>query len=184
MNYFYFGAALPGLTMDSKPSISQEEFRSLAAEHLCASDMEALDSLDSLYGNDDGHPFVSAWRSNEIALRNSLTKARAAALKTDPEKYMVDPSLFEGECDRVAGEALSRSNPVDKEQVLDRHRWSVLDELGGFDPFSSEAILAYSLKLAIAERWGAFDSDRGREVADTVLGTGEESTSANNGNSE
>jgi hypothetical protein len=61
--------------------------------------------------------------------------------------------------------------------------------MAGFNMFSSEAILAYSVRLAIAQRWSAMNEDAGRKVADRVITskadrTDSQSLSENNENSE
>lgn len=189
MNYYYLGAALPGLSMDSKPPLPAEEFRSMASQHLCSRDMQALLALESIWSTDSDHPFVTLWKSKETALRNALTKARAAALKRDADKYLRHSELYDTDSERAASEAISKASPLEKEQVLDRHRWHALGEMAGFNQFSTEAILAYAVRLSIAQRWSAMDEDAGRQIADKVI-TSEadksehESVSENNENSE
>ena len=185
MNYYYLGAALPGLSMDARPPLSAEEFRSMASEHLCSRDMAAVLALASLWDGECAHPFVALWKKKETTLRNAMAKARASALKKDPEKFLRHSEYYDADADRAAAEALSKPSPLEKEQVLDRHRWYTLGEMAGFNQFSSEAILAYSVRLSIAQRWSSMDEDIGRKVADTVITseadkTGEQTISENN----
>lgn len=169
MNYYYLGASLPGLLMDVKPSISTEEFRRVASEHLTTSDLTALGDLESILDAEPRHPFAKIWKNRETSLRNALVALRAQALKADPSPYLRQPVFYDAAAEHAASEAISRSNPVEKEQVLDRHRWAVLDEMAGFNPFSSEAILAYSIKLSIVQRWSEMDTELGSQRAEQVI---------------
>jgi len=190
MNYYYLGASLPGLSLDTKPAISVQEFRNRAAEHLCARDLEALSQLDSLWEFSGNHPFVSQWRNRETALRNALVRARASALKKDPEQYLKPADGYFTDAERAAAEAASKASPLEKEQCLDKHRWKVLDEMAGFSSFTGSAILAYSLRLQIAQRWAEMSEEAGKKIAERVVtaDTGSSETadgiSENNENSE
>lgn len=169
MNYYYLGASLPELKMLEKPAISTEEFRLLASMHLKACDCSALADADSLFDRDPIHPFMKEWKTREMSLRNALVRVRAAAAKKDPQDHLRRPDEYSADSERVAAEAMSASSPLEKEQVLDRHRWKILDEMAAFNPFATEAILAYSLQLGIASRWGAMNHDAGLETAEKII---------------
>ena len=171
MNYYYLGASLPELSMETQPSISVEAFRALASEHLSASDFSALPDSESLWTSTPQHPFMKIWKARETALRNALVQARATAAKKDPAGHLQEPAEYDADAERAVAEAMTRSTPLEKEQILDRHRWSILDEIAGFNPFAGESILAYSLKLGIATRWSEMDEDAGRKMADQVIST-------------
>jgi hypothetical protein len=171
MNYYYLGASLPELSMEAAPSISMDAFRALASEHLSATDFSALSDAESLWTTTPQHPFVKTWKAKEIALRNALVQARAALAKKDPAGHLHQPPYYDADAEHAAGEAMSQQSPLEKEQHLDRHRWSVLDGLAGFNCFASESILAYSIKLGIATRWSQMDEDTGRAMADQVIST-------------
>ncbi len=171
MNYYYLGASLPELSMEAEPSISMDAFRALASEHLSATDFSALCDAESLWTATPQHPFTKTWKEKETALRNALVQARATLAKKDPAGHLHDPAYYDADAEQAAGEAMSRPSPLEKEQHLDLHRWNVLDELAGFNPFASESILAYSLKLGIATRWSQMDGDTGRQMADQVIST-------------
>jgi hypothetical protein len=169
MNYYYLGASLPGVSMDAKPSISLDEFRRLASEHLTSADLTALGNLESIWNTEPQHPFVKTWKDKETALRNSLVALRAQNIKTDPSPYLRQTASYDSAAEHAVSEAASRSNPLEKEQVLDRHRWAVLDDMAGFNSFASEAILAYSIKLSIAQRWSDMDAELGSQCAEQVI---------------
>ena len=155
--------------MDEDPSISMEIFRALAAEHLSANDYAAFSQADALWTTPTRHPFMITWKAKETALRNALVRARAAATEKDPEQFIQGPTVYDADAEQVSAEAILKSNPLDKEKILDRHRWAVLDEMAGLNNFASESILAYFIKLGIATRWGKMNEDEGRQMANKVM---------------
>ena len=46
-----------------------------------------------------------------------------------------------------------------------RLRWTLLDELALSPPFGFQAVLAYALKLRLAEKWAAMDGAEGLRIA-------------------
>jgi hypothetical protein len=56
-------------------------------------------------------------------------------------------------------------DPLDRELALDRLRWTLLDELAVAAPFGLQAVLAYGLKLRLAEKWAAMDETEGLRIA-------------------
>ena len=47
--------------------------------------------------------------------------------------------------------------------------WRHIEELSVFDWFNMDAILAFTAKLQIVERWLALDEDTGREMFRTLV---------------
>ncbi|NLG15894.1 MAG: DUF2764 family protein [Fibrobacter sp.] len=59
--------------------------------------------------------------------------------------------------------AISRGNLLEMEKGLDSLRWEMLNDLTTFSYFGIEKVLAFSIKLAIVERWKVLDPKTGRE---------------------
>jgi hypothetical protein len=60
---------------------------------------------------------------------------------------------------------------VEFERSLDGLRWRVLDELTLFSQFQIETILAFVIRLALAQRWARLDTDTGRERFEEIVNT-------------
>lgn len=59
--------------------------------------------------------------------------------------------------------AISRGNLLEMEKGLDSLRWEMLNDMTTFSYFGIEKVLAFSIKLAIVERWKVLDPKTGRE---------------------
>ncbi len=169
MNYYYLIASLPTINMDSPPPFSFEDFRSLCKEHVSPSDLTAIDDLLDPLSGESGNEFVNRWRDTEIQLRNSMAKLRAATWKKDPTPYLKEHKHFDTEIDRIVSETFSTSNPAEREFSIDKFRWAKAEEFAGHDPFSARALLAYVLKLLIAQRWAAMNDETGGKIADDII---------------
>ena len=82
MDYYYFGASLPAVSMETRPELSFDDFRKLCDEHLSASDLKVLDELFEPVTEHSRHDFVRSWRNSEIQLRNAVARIRARIPKT------------------------------------------------------------------------------------------------------
>lgn len=76
-----------------------------------------------------------------------------------PEKYEELKPLFEK----------YYNEPLELQKALAEYRFQKLDELIGLDLFSLDRILAYMVKLIIAEKWQHLDKQKGLEVVDSML---------------
>jgi hypothetical protein len=71
-------------------------------------------------------------------------------------------------------DAFTRINPLEQEAELDRARWVLADDLALTEPFGLAGILAFAVKLRIAERWAGFDEEKGRKnVEELILASAE-----------
>ena len=59
-------------------------------------------------------------------------------------------------------DALARPTPLERTVELDRCRWHVAEDLARRDPFGISAVLAFAVKLRIAQRWAAMSDETGR----------------------
>ena len=167
MKYYYLAASLPMLSMDASPPISLDTFRALCAEHLSAHDYRALEAL--LAGAADPHAFVGDWNRVETALRNACVRERAGRLKRDPVPFLRREADLDTAMARHVAAAFARRTPLEREHALDRLRWDLAEELAGFDPFSSRALLAYALQLRLAERWARMDPGAGDKTLESLV---------------
>lgn len=169
MNYYYLMASVPDFNLDDPPPLLPEEFRALCGEHLTRSDLQAVDELISPSGAESGNDFIQDWREFDTQLRNSIVKARATRLGRDAADHLREQKGFDGLVDRAVSDAFLKDNPLAREKVLDLFRWGRLGELAGFNPFAGRAVLAYTLKLLLAQRWAQMNAEEGTRRADDTI---------------
>jgi len=78
--------------------------------------------------------------------------------------------------------ALDKSDLVGFEKGIDLIKWKWLDDMTSFNYFDIEALLAYGIKLQIAERWQALDGLKGSQRFDELLAGLEGAYESYNGN--
>ncbi len=169
MSYYYLASSLPSISLDQKPAISLDEFRSSCSDQLSADDANALNCVLDFNSERVDHPFVNCWTARETQLRNASARLRAMKNGNDAIDFLREHTGFDvGIEDRVE-EAFNQSNPLKRERALDTIRWRILDELSGTDPFSSDAVLAYAVKLSLSERWAIMDQDAGQAKINVAI---------------
>ena len=179
--YYFLVASLPALQLDVPPPLSFERLRVLCADHLSAPDRAAFAQarLDVWNGHPDSQPALLRWYRWEIALRNTLARARAGSRGADAEPFLREiPNLSVEnggadtvECESVARAALAAATPLAGQETLDRARWSLFESLELGHPFSLDVVIAYALKLQLLERRALAAADRGREVLERIRGS-------------
>jgi hypothetical protein len=60
-------------------------------------------------------------------------------------------------------------DPLERELLLDRHRWALLDAAAAQPAFGVQAVFAYAFKLRIVEKWTALSDQGGLDVALQVV---------------
>jgi hypothetical protein len=170
--YYYLAASLPALVLGETPPLSSARFDDLCREHLAADDREAVEALRDPARGPCPHPFVAAWREADTRLRNAVARARATRRRRDPAAYLREQAGVDLFVEKAVADALARPDPLDREMALDRLRWRLADELAGYSPFSSRAVLAYAVKLNLAERWAGLSEDRAQARADAIVSRG------------
>jgi hypothetical protein len=168
MNYYYLAASLPALNMEVPPPMSGRAYRALCQEHLAAGDFRVLDEALTPGDEPPRSALGRQWWDQDRELRNAVVRIRAARLRTDPALFLREDAL-DTSCERAAADAFAKPNPRERELALDRFRWRQLDALAGYDPFSVRALVAYGLKLRLAERWAAMDASKGRQTIESIV---------------
>jgi hypothetical protein len=168
MNYYYLVASLPSLSMDERPSISRDRFLAVCSERLSRADMAEVaallnDPLSAAGG------FAATWQAWEFQLRNIIAEIRAERDKSDATPFLRHTPSFDAALQHETLNAFSHHSPLDREHALDRLRWKKAESLAGFNPFSSNAVKSYALRLALTERWAAFDRDTGAARVDMLV---------------
>lgn len=161
MNYYFLAASLPSVSMGTEPHLTVPAFLALCREHLAPGDFEALERVLGNGSEEAGTAFERKWHNADVELRNAVAIERAVRTGADSSQFLREHSGLSVYIRKAVSDAMARKNPREREMALDRLRWSVVEEMQGFDPFSPSAILAYGLKLKIASRWAAMDSAAG-----------------------
>jgi len=106
-----------------------------------------------------GSGFLDLWLRTELALRNALASARAAALGLDGSAYLVAPDLA-GEVEDVSAAVTAWSaapDPLSALRAMDQWRWNWLRRHDGWFTFGDDEIAAYAAKLLLLIRWDRLD---------------------------
>ncbi|TXT42831.1 MAG: hypothetical protein FD137_2015 [Spirochaetes bacterium] len=118
-------------------------------------------------------PFLSSLAAWERSLRNELSRLRARRIQANEDQYLRDSELS-SEGMRIAQAAFALEDPLQAELFLERERWMAIESLSALSDFQLDAIFAYRLKLAIAERVAAIQVEAGKEqfarLYDEILG--------------
>ena len=153
--YVYLISSLPMLHFAARPPFSFEKFLEICMDSIPGEDMELL-SKSSISGEYDyavRQPTLKKWREFDAALRNELVKIRSGHRRIDPARYMRRPEITEPEISHIAMNAHRNASVLEAERMLDQERWSFLDELSIGRYFDIDALLVYSHKLLILQRW-------------------------------
>ncbi|MDR1443664.1 MAG: DUF2764 domain-containing protein [Treponema sp.] len=163
--YYYFVAQLPSLVYGQEPPMSSARFRDLAQGQLSAEDNALLGALDSAPSGPSAVPsaagcdFIDKWRDWERALRLNLARLRSLRLKREGT---ADPPPVPADAAGAAQQALAASeSPLEAEALLDRARWSAIEQIQGISYFDRNTVFAYLLKLLIMERSASFKVETG-----------------------
>ena len=174
MKYTYLAASLPTLVFGAPPPFRAAEFRAKCEGVLSRADLAVLDAL--LAGEPaSGCRFVAEWQARDTQLRNGVVRARAAHLGIEARPFLRDHAGWDMGVAKAVTDAFSRATPLDREMELDRCRWHMAEDLARFEPFGLAAVLAFAVKLRIAERWAALDETEGTKRVEAFVaaaGTG------------
>jgi hypothetical protein len=168
MSYHYLVASLPMLSLDAPPPFSSRDFLVRCGGVLKPKDLAVLEAVQGA-GTVAGNAFVAAWTARETQTRNLIAQFRAARLGVDPRPFLRDHSGYDVALAQAVTDALAAATPVEREQALDQCRWSIAEELSLADPFGFASILAFAIKLRIAERWSRLTEAAGERRAEALL---------------
>jgi hypothetical protein len=167
MKYNYLVASLPSLSLETAPPFTVKEFVFHAQGVLDAADHRDLQAVL------DGRAGVSAparrWHDLDTQLRNAVARYRAAQWGVDARTLQRPHAGFDVFLEKSAADALARPHPLERELALDRCRWYLLDQLAREDAFGLAAVLAYAVKLQLAERWSAIKDEPGQQALNRLI---------------
>ena len=173
MNHWYLVASLPYLRFGEKPPMNRDAFLAACAGWLTEADLAAVRAaLDNRDPADGG--VAQCWWNGEVQLRDAVVRVRAKNCNTDAARFIQPHEGFNVSIEKMVTDAFTRANPLEQEAELERARWTLVEELALSEPFGFSAVLAFAVKLRIAERWASLDDEKGRKnVEELILASAE-----------
>ncbi|MDX9746692.1 MAG: DUF2764 family protein [Syntrophales bacterium] len=162
-HYYYTVASLPLLSYDSEKFMSEKEFLVCCESTVTEKDFQLLKRISLVPPSRDEstHPVLAKWNSWERGLRNELVKMRAGRKGVDSDKYIA-PGVMETDLQNLARDAFGSATPIEAERVLERARWTYLDNLEAGHYFDLGKLIVYYLKLQLLWRKSNINKEKGR----------------------
>lgn len=164
-SHWYLIAALPYLRFGETPALGADAFRAFCADQLPEGELQAVDGLLAGHPSETGP--AACWHDIETQMLNAVARIRARTYNATPA--MRTHRGFQVAIEEGVADAFARDNPLERETDLDRLRWRLADELAAGDSFGFPAVLAYAVKLRIAERHAALDEETGRKKVEELV---------------
>lgn len=165
MDYVYLVASLPALELTTQPRISSAALLAATEGVLRPDHRDDLRAVLEDRPWDAHAPELTPYLAAETQLRDALARLRAARAGAAYEAGAHSFSGYDARAADTARRAAELDDPLARELLLDRLRWTLLDELAVSPPFGLQAVLAYGLKLRLAEKWAAMDQAEGLRIA-------------------
>jgi hypothetical protein len=165
VEYVYLVASLPGLELTVKPRLSSPALLAATEGVLRPDHREDLRAVLDDRPWDARSPELNPYLAAETQLRDALARLRAARAGASYEAGAHPFSGHDARVTDITRRATELEDPLERELLLDRLRWTLLDELAVSPPFGFQAVLAYGLKLRLAEKWAAMDQAEGLRMA-------------------
>ena len=132
-----------------------------------------ITALDALL--DDGEceecddEFVRAYKAHEIQMKNVSGRLRASAW--GPDIRFTEKSFpgYDVAFAKMIQDAFAKSNPMEKEQDIDKARFWLVDSLAGVGEGTVKHVYAYAIKLKICERWARLSEQAGDAAVLNVI---------------
>ena len=155
MHYYALISSLPMLTLENDTGMTVERFLSACQSFVNKAEFRILEelTLDSPPESFGKTSFAGRYAAWEASLRNAIVRARAGKAGADPAAYLNRDAEVEADAERAVNTAWAAGNPLEREFILDRARWTKIEELESGKPFSFEKICAYKLKLLVQRKW-------------------------------
>ena len=179
--YYYFSASLPSLSFGQNPGMSVADFDELASGQMSPESLAKLKTgtlaVSREPGSAAGLPRVYAdYTRFEQYLRTRIAERRAGR-DEDRAVKLPDPELYFGEVDSALATAAAAPDPLEREKLIDRIRWRMLDDLEAGHDFDFDGLCVYRLRLEILNKYRNRSTETGREnfnaAVDRITGPAE-----------
>jgi len=158
------------LSLGEAPAISSEKFLESIGERLLAAEAAELRNLSLSPGDDvSGIDSIQGWNTWETSMRNAILRMRVKGASALLERYERDGGGFLMDTEAAARAAFSKSDPLEREKLLDEARWAFCDDLELGHEFDIVKLAAYRLKLLLCEKRLILSVEKGGENYDAVV---------------
>jgi len=169
VEYVYLVTSLPHLDFAGAPPFTSAELLFSCGGVLRQDHWEDLRAIVADRPRDVRAPEARRLVDAETRLRSALARIRAQRAGVDYAADAHPQAGFEARADEVAARAMAVADPLEREMLLDRHRWALLDEAASQPAFGVQAVFAYAFKLRLVEKWAALSEQGGLDVALQVV---------------
>ena len=168
--YYYLISSLPMLDLDSPVKLDSSAFIELCRDFLPENELEIISSL-KIEPNETSTNIseLEAWKNWETQLRNSLVKYRGKEANINVNDYLREERDYSSEIEKGVVDAYSKSNPLEREDHLDKVRWSKLEGMEVGHDFDFLKLCLYKLKLLICEKRNKYNLEKGSQDFDEVI---------------
>lgn len=157
------------LEFGSKPPMSAGSLVDHCVVLLHPTDLDDLKRVVVGRLTEVGDPAVRAYAQRDVQLRNAVAKQRAGRAGADASRYLQPHQGWDVEVEDVAAQAMSAGDPLERELMLDRFRWRLLEQMAALPAFGVQALHSYALRLRLLEKWQALTEERGTAVAGQII---------------
>lgn len=166
-NYWYLVSSLPYLRFGEKPSMGAEAFRAACVGWVTEEELAVIDAV--LENREPPVGAASGLWNGEVQLRDAIVRVRAKNRGVDASSFLKPYEGFSATIEKMVVDAFTRSDPLEQEMELDRARWALAEEPVAADPFGFAAVLAFAVKVRIAERWAQMDDEAGKTNVEELI---------------
>ncbi len=161
MAHWYLVSSLPYLHFGEKPEMDVAAFRAACIGHVSVDEGLSIEAI--LDNREPPVGAASAWWNGEVQLRNAVVRIRAKRHCVNEGHWLRPYTGFSGMIEEMVTDAFSRPNPLEQEMTFDRVRWILAEEMASLtNPFGLSVILAFAVKVRIAEHWASLTDEMGR----------------------
>ena len=164
------------ISLDAPPPLSFADFQRRCRDELAPEDFATVQAIarnEVVTETTETAPsmprFYRRWRAVETQIRNAVATRRGRAANVAAAPYRRNHEGYRVDIEQAVESAFALSSPLEQERALDRLRWEILEELGGTDPFTSDAMLAYACRLRFSERWCNLTDGAGEKAFQETL---------------
>jgi len=169
VDYVYLVASLPRLELTGIPPFTSEEMLRSSDGVLRRDHWEDLRALVEGRLWDVRTSQARRLVTAETRLRNALAGLRAQRAGAEYARAAGREDEPDVAVTTVAARAMAAEDPLERESLLDRFRWTRLEEAAAQPPFGVQAVFAYALQLGLVEKWAALSDEAGLAVATRVV---------------
>ncbi|HJO94284.1 MAG TPA: hypothetical protein QF753_12860 [Victivallales bacterium] len=168
---YYLVSSLPLLTLGEKPPFSSDKYIEMCKTFLTEKQMEDLLSLNLIPNHTDSadSEVINRWYDWETCLRNSVAKIRSSVFNKDFSSFLKYENDYFSEIDKGVQEAYSADNPLEKEDAIDKLRWTSLDNIEAKHQFDFGKLCIYKIRLMLCEKRMKRSESKGKENLDNTL---------------